>query len=218
MIKFLFIALLITVLTVLVAGLRITIQDSIDLTFNPEFQLSNSQNEEKRLIQTSSSTAEWMTEEQVFGLIRNKIKFMDITDYRSLGTKYKAFKKHGRFLEFPVTPAFQDEVMPLINNLTTKYMRKNLEKFTSFRNRYYKSKYGAESSQWLYDQVVTIVKNSNYSDAILSVKQFPHRWEQKSIIARFQGSDDDKSNEVVIVAAHQDSVNMWMPSFGRAPG
>jgi len=214
MIKFLFFALLVTVLTVLVAGLRITVQDSIDLTFNPEFQLSNLQNEEKRLIQTSSSTAEWMTEEQVLGLIRNKIKFMDITDYRSLGTKYKTFKKH----EFPVSPAFQDEVMPLINNLTTKYMRKNLEKFTSFRNRYYKSKYGAESSQWLYDQVVSIVKNANYSDAILSVKQFPHRWEQKSIIARFAGSDEDKSNEVVIVGAHQDSVNMWMPSFGRSPG
>ncbi|CAG8681505.1 990_t:CDS:2, partial [Gigaspora margarita] len=212
-----------TVLTVLVAGLRITVQDSIDLTFNPEFQLSNLQNEEKRLIQTSSSTAEWMTEEQVLGLIRNKIKFMDITDYRSLGTKYKTFKKHGKFhcyslRKFPVSPAFQDEVMPLINNLTTKYMRKNLEKFTSFRNRYYKSKYGAESSQWLYDQVVSIVKNANYSDAILSVKQFPHRWEQKSIIARFAGSDEDKSNEVVIVGAHQDSVNMWMPSFGRSPG
>ncbi|CAG8572778.1 19283_t:CDS:2, partial [Dentiscutata erythropus] len=214
MIKFSFVILLATILTVLVAGLRIKIQDSIDLTYSSEFQLSNLQNEEKRLIQTSPFKSEWMTEEQVWGLIRNKIKFMDITDYSSLGTHYKTFKKRV----FPVNPAFENEVVPLINKLTTKYMRKNLEKFTSFRNRYYRSKYGAESSQWLYDQVVNIVKNANYSDAILSAKQFTHKWDQKSIIARFQGSDDDKDNEVVIVGAHQDSVNMWMPSFGRAPG
>ncbi|CAG8765670.1 9379_t:CDS:2, partial [Racocetra persica] len=177
------------------------IQDSVDLVYDSEFQLPNLQGEGKRLIQTSSFTSEWMTEEQVLGLIRKNIKFMDITDY-----------------QFPVSPAFENEVMPLISKLSIEHMKKNLEKFTSFRNRYYRSKYGEESSQWLYEQVANIVKNANYSDPILSVKQFPHKWNQKSIIARFRGSDDSKSNEVVIVGAHQDSINMWMPSFGRSPG
>ncbi|CAG8749900.1 6856_t:CDS:2 [Cetraspora pellucida] len=216
MLKFLFVAPLIAILTVLVTGLRIKIQDSVDFVYD-EFQLSNLPNEGKRLIQTSPSTSEWMTEEQVLGLIRKNIKFMDVTDYRSLGTRYKAFKKHGRF-QFPLSTAFEDEVMPFIYKLSTEHMQKNLEKFTSFRNRYYRSKYGEESSQWLYEQVANIVKAANYSDPILSVKQFSHKWGQKSIIARFRGSDDSKSNEVVIIGAHQDSINMWMPSFGRAPG
>jgi leucyl aminopeptidase len=96
-------------------------------------------------------------------------------------------------------------------------MRKNLEKFTSFRNRYFRSKYGAQSSEWLFEQVSGIVKGAGFDSAVL-VKQFEHKWTQKSIIARFEGSDPEKANEVVIVGAHQDSVNMWMPNFGRAPG
>jgi len=97
-------------------------------------------------------------------------------------------------------------------------MRKNLEKFTSFRNRYYRSKYGSQSSEWLFEQVSNVVKGAKRFDAAISVRQFAHKWSQKSIIARFEGTDPDKDNEVVIVGAHQDSVNMWMPNFGRAPG
>lgn len=44
------------------------------------------------------------------------------------------------------------------------------------------------------------------------------QWDQFSIIARFEGSNKDLENELVIVGAHQDSVNMWLPSFGRSPG
>lgn len=97
-------------------------------------------------------------------------------------------------------------------------MRKNLEKFTSFRNRYYRSRYGADSSEWLFKQVSKVLKRAKRVNDGISLRQFKHKWDQKSIIARFEGSDPQKANEVVIVGAHQDSINMWMPTFGRAPG
>ncbi|KAF9125403.1 Leucine aminopeptidase 1, partial [Mortierella sp. 14UC] len=46
---------------------------------------------------------------------------------------------------------------------------------------------------------------------------FQHKWDQFSIIARFEGKDDSLTNEPVIVGAHQDSINMWLPML-RAPG
>ncbi|CAG8631426.1 291_t:CDS:2, partial [Acaulospora morrowiae] len=189
------------------------VQQSFDLTYDDQFQYFESIQDDLRLIQTSESSYYWMTEGEILDLIRNKTKFMDITDYRELGTIYKTKKKQ----EFPAGPAFYDEVTPFIGNLTTEYMQKNLEKFTSFRNRYFRSKFGAQSSNWLFEQVSNIVKGAKL-DASISVSQFEHKWPQKSIIARFEGSDPEKDNEVVIVGAHQDSVNMWMPYFGRAPG
>jgi len=89
-----------------------------------------------------------------------------------------------------------------------------------FYNRYYRSPYGAKSSDWLYKHILDLVKNAadNNLDVDVSVRKFPHNWDQNSIIARFEGYDPKKQNEVVIVGAHQDSINMWSPRFGRAPG
>ncbi|KAF9125411.1 Leucine aminopeptidase 1, partial [Mortierella sp. 14UC] len=47
---------------------------------------------------------------------------------------------------------------------------------------------------------------------------FQHKWDQFSIIVRFEGTDDTLSNQPVIVGAHQDSVNGWNPLWGRSPG
>jgi leucyl aminopeptidase len=53
---------------------------------------------------------------------------------------------------------------------------------------------------------------------MLTSLNFQSQWDQFSIIARFEGSNPDLKNELVIVGAHQDSVNLWLPSFGTAPG
>ncbi|RHZ81334.1 hypothetical protein Glove_121g65 [Diversispora epigaea] len=189
-------------------------QQVFDLSYYDESQVLASLNEGKKLIQTGDTEIYLMTEEEALNLKRKNIKFMDITDYLELGLTYKEKK----IREYPIFPTFQDEVAPFIGNLTTDYMRKNLEKFTSFRNRYYRSKYGVESSEWLFKKVSEVAENSKKVGAEISVKQFRHKWDQKSIIARFEGSDPQKDNEVVIVGAHQDSVNMWIPTYGRSPG
>lgn len=36
--------------------------------------------------------------------------------------------------------------------------------------------------------------------------------------ARFEGKNESLANSPVIVGAHQDSVNMWLPMWGRSPG
>jgi len=179
-------------------------------------ECATQQNVGYRLIQTSDDyPADWLDESMVLNLIRKGIKFMDITDYTQLGSTIKTFKKHA----YPPSPSFRDEVEPIIGNLTTTYMKKNLEKFTSFQTRYYRSQYGAQSSDWLFDQISDIIKNANPdSTTNITVVKFGHKWPQNSIIARFEGYNVDSSNDVVIVGAHQDSVNMWWPSFGRAPG
>ncbi|CAO3620766.1 unnamed protein product [Cunninghamella echinulata] len=171
---------------------------------------------EKRLIQYSEdSPAKWMEQTDIDALFRAGIKFMDITDHQELGIV--ASLNQAMSLDKNLIPSvtrYHDEVAPIIGNLTTETMRANLEKLTSFHTRYYKSKSGGESGQWLFEQVQQIADNLEH----VTVKQFTHNWIQKSIIARFEGSDSSLSNQVVIVGAHQDSVNMWLPSWGRSPG
>jgi bacterial leucyl aminopeptidase len=93
-------------------------------------------------------------------------------------------------------------------------MRKHLEKFTSFHTRYYKSSYGVESSAWLLSQVNSTLQEAGAIDHGASVKAFPHSWGQSSIIATIPG----KSNKTVVIGAHQDSINLFFPSFLAAPG
>ncbi|CAG8778575.1 8195_t:CDS:1, partial [Acaulospora morrowiae] len=58
------------------------VQESFDLTYNDQFKYFDSKQDDLRLIQTSESSYYWMNEGEILDLIRNKTKFMDITDYR----------------------------------------------------------------------------------------------------------------------------------------
>jgi leucyl aminopeptidase len=71
----------------------------------------------------------------------------------------------------PTSARYQDEVQPFIGNLTTKHMKENLETFTSFRTRYYKSETGAKSSVWLLNQIEEVAKSGG---GHVSVKPFKH--------------------------------------------
>jgi leucyl aminopeptidase len=46
------------------------------------------------------------------------------------------------------------------------------------------------------------------------VKAFSHPWGQSSIIATIPG----KSNKTIVIGAHQDSINLFLPSLLAAPG
>ncbi|KAG1211628.1 hypothetical protein G6F35_010466 [Rhizopus arrhizus] len=166
---------------------------------------------ERRLVKYSEdSPARWMTEADKEALIRAGIKFMDITDYPS--TSVNSFANWVPYI--PTKVEYKDEVQPFIGNLTTETMKDVLTTFTSFRNRYYKSQYGAQSCRWLIEQIREIASGYDH----VSVDEFEHNWDQFSIVARFEGSNQDLENELVIVGAHQDSVNSWFPYFGRSPG
>ena len=112
----------------------------------------------------------------------------------------------------PSEPAYNETVAPMLKKLEKKNMRTHLETFTSFHTRYYKSHYGVESSAWLLDQVNKTLVEAGAVNA--SLKAFPHPWGQSSIIATLPG----KSNKTVVIGAHQDSINLFLPSILAAPG
>lgn len=139
---------------------------------------------------------------------------MDITDTPELGTLRTLDIRRDATVQFPNKPVYNDSLTPLLKELKQKNMHKNLEKFTSFHTRYYKSAYGAESSAWLYSKVNQTIQDSGAGDYGAHVETFEHSWGQNSIIATIPG----KSDKTVVIGAHQDSINLFLPSILSAPG
>ena len=139
---------------------------------------------------------------------------MDITATSDLGTFRPQVLKEQAAVKFPKNPTYNSSLAPLLENLKKENMRKNLEKLTSFYTRYYKSSYGAESSAWIFDQVNQTIYDSGAAKFGAQVKPFEHPWGQNSIIATIPG----KSEKTIVIGAHQDSINLFLPSILAAPG
>ncbi|CAK1363743.1 Leucine aminopeptidase 1 [Cercospora beticola] len=162
---------------------------------------------EKYLIELSPSERRWVSEDEKWQLRREGVRFFDVTDHQDLDVSTFASKKK---VTFPDKIAENETVSELLKSLDQKKMRKHLERFTGFHTRYYKSDYGRQSSEWLFDQV-----NQTLTDAGVGVVQFfKHPWGQNSIIATLPG----KSEKTVVIGAHQDSINLFLPSILAAPG
>jgi leucyl aminopeptidase len=136
---------------------------------------------------------------------------MDITEHGDLGTFRARSKKVPKF---PAKPAYQEHLFPLLKNLSKSSMKENLETLTSFHTRYYKSDYGRQSSEWLLDNIQGVIRDSGADKYGAHAMHFKHPWGQHSIIATIPG----KSNSTVVVGAHQDSINLFLPSIFSAPG
>ncbi|PIA14807.1 Zn-dependent exopeptidase [Coemansia reversa NRRL 1564] len=174
---------------------------------------------EQRLIKVSeSSRPRWMDLESIMVLRRAGVRFMDITDVQELHRPYDSItdltKEEGH-LEYksklPQELLQGKNVAKAVSLLSTELYGKVLEPFTAFHNRYYDSENGRKSSEWLQEQVEQLV-----TDANVTVTAFKHRFPQSSIVARIEGRD--AKEETVVISAHQDSVNQWIPWFGRASG
>jgi len=168
-------------------------------------------NEKPRLIKTSEDKpAEWMTQSDINKLYMLKIKFVDLTDHQDWDS-LPVPQKYA-IPETLSEDSFADDV-----KINTEFMKRTLKKLTSFRTRFYRSQTGKESQQYLLSVVEGLLDGAT-PDMHLTVTTFEHSWPQSSIIARFQGRNPALRNETVIIGAHQDSVNAWLPAFGRAPG
>jgi leucyl aminopeptidase len=105
----------------------------------------------------------------------------------------------------PKSGRFPDVVASTQSLLGKANMEANLKKFTSFHTRYYLSKTGEQSAEWLFSQVEAIAEESGKN---ISVTKFTHAWSQFSIIARLEGQGEGATaEETVILGAHQDSIN-----------
>ncbi|KAG2092546.1 hypothetical protein BD769DRAFT_1521206 [Suillus cothurnatus] len=171
--------------------------------------------DELRLVQLSEGQDPvWMTELEKIEAKAKGLRFFDITESRDLGSSVDL--RVATKTSYPPLSA-HEQVTKVINTLSTEGPRANLEKFSSFRTRYYRSETGKESQQWLLSKINEITTNfaSSSMKSVISVDEFHHSWGQHSIIARINGSDalDD---QIVILGAHQDSTNLW--PFLAAPG
>lgn len=140
------------------------------------------------------------------------MNFIDITEERNPGF-YPTLHQASN-VRYPTKMEHVEEVVGLTHRLTKANMERDLEKFTSFHTRYYKSQTGIESATWLYNQVQTVIEQSGAAEHGATVDRFAHSWGQFSIIARIPG----KSNKTVVLGAHQDSINLFLPSILAAPG
>ncbi|USW54286.1 Putative peptidase M28 [Septoria linicola] len=162
---------------------------------------------EKYLIELSPSDRRYVTEDEKWALRREGVRFFDVTDHQDLGVS--TFESKDK-VTYPKKIAHNETVSELLKSLDQKNMRKHLETFTSFHTRYYKSDYGRQSSEWLFDQV-----NQTLTEAGVGIVQFfKHPWGQNSIIATLPG----KSEKTIVIGAHQDSINLFLPSILGAPG
>jgi leucyl aminopeptidase len=166
----------------------------------------------QRLVQLDDEKVVMMTELEKIEAKARGVKFLDITDTQDLGSL-----AHLRLdsPSFP-TPNATETVKSVLKNLSTDGPQENLRKFTSFRTRYYRSDTGRQSQLWLLSKINEITEkfSSKSLRTQIRIGEFKHAWGQNSIILRINGSSDDDG--VVVIAAHQDSTNMW--PFLPAPG
>ncbi|KAI0045910.1 peptidase [Auriscalpium vulgare] len=188
----------------------------------------------KRLVQLEGMSPVWMTELEKIAAKAKGIKFFDITDTQDLGSfAYLRAPTKGmsaarlacqlalahfrlRASDFP-KPSHSKQVKKVIKELSTAGPKANLQKFSSFRTRYYRSETGRQSQQWLSSKILEITAEyaSESIQSLISLTEFPHSWGQNSIVVRINGSNPT-DDAVVILGAHQDSTNIW--PFLPAPG
>ncbi|KAG8531538.1 Leucine aminopeptidase 1 [Bacidia gigantensis] len=178
----------------------------------PEAQAPISEWEAERfLIELSPGETRWVTEDEKWALRQDGKRFMDITNGTPGGSLRAAQKVQ---IHYPKKPAHNESVTSLLKKLDKANLVKNLGTFSSFHTRYYKSDYGAQSSAWLFEQVNGIVNATDAPKYGAKVEPFAHPWGQNSIIATIPG----KSEQTIVIGAHQDSINLFLPSILAAPG
>jgi leucyl aminopeptidase len=118
----------------------------------------------------------------------------------------------------------------LIKDISKNMLKKRLTRFTQFFNRYYTSKTGKESAQWLYERIVRTVEHQamknrrastvNTTLPEITVNYFDHSWGQPSIVAHIPGSSEDpvEREKIVVLGAHLDDTGGFFGKYLRAPG
>jgi leucyl aminopeptidase len=166
-----------------------------------------------RLVQMAPDTEPvWMTELEKIQAKAAGMNFMDITEAEDLGS-LSPVKTRSKLQRTKAKKA----VERVIKGLSIDGPVENLQKFTSFRTRYYRSQTGRESQKWLTQKILETTDKFAAKDlhSLISVSEFPHSWGQNTIVVRINGSSPTNEG-VVIIGAHQDSTNLW--PFLPAPG
>ncbi|GAB1200466.1 Leucine aminopeptidase 1 [Aspergillus pseudonomiae] len=152
-----------------------------------------------------------VTEAEKWALRAEGKRFFDITG-RTSSLEFASNKKQKLAVTFPDSVQHNETVQTLIQSLDKKNFETVLQPFSEFHNRYFKSDNGKKSSEWLQGKIQDIISASGAKG--VTVEPFKHSFPQSSLIAKIPG----KSDKVIVLGAHQDSINLNSPSDGRAPG
>jgi leucyl aminopeptidase len=188
---------------------------------NQNHPASNELNEMRLIDRGDGHPARWMPlkEAMVFSEKAHSsgrcAGFMDMTHVQPIREKLPLLVETFK-LGLKDRPMTQGEylasALPLLDMGRVK---STVEALSKNRNRYYRSKYGVSSANWIADQFKSIAKNRND----VKVELFSHSWEQPSVIATIAGQGPHK-NEIVVIGGHEDSINQ--SAFGSremvAPG
>ena len=121
------------------------------------------------------------------------------------------FAKSAIFTDYTIDQSTLVE--PLVAQVQEPSIRSMIEKLSNFNTRFYKSETGIKSSEFIRDSWAELSKHR--SD--VKVELYKHSsWPQASIIMTIQGSE--KSDEIVIVGGHADSISGMFGGNSRAPG
>ncbi len=172
-----------------------------------------------RLVETSNGQRQWMTDMDVATLAHRSHAagrcggYMDITDFPDLPVLHLQPLDGLELLAIREEPS----VLAALSVLDPQRMRADVEKLSSFHNRYYQSQTGEQAALWIKEQFD--IAGMRRSD--LKIELFRHaNFRQPSVIATLQGSGPNAS-EHIILGAHLDSIQaqFGFPSAGgRAPG
>lgn len=186
----------------------------------------NTKSYKSRLLETSEGEYVIAQDDDQVDEQRRQGKFMDITDHYDFYEQLKQQTVEPIVVDYPTNVSHYDTIThKLLPTLEKANLVEHLSNFSSYHTRYYKSDTGLESSLWLFNQILDVVKSAGREEDI-EVFPFDHPWAQKSVIARIHGknskgstdSSEKKDESVVVISAHLDSTNLILPSILAAPG
>lgn len=121
------------------------------------------------------------------------------------------FAQKAIFADYSITE--HATVAPMVEQVQELSIRDMITSLSNFKTRYYKSETGVQSSEFIRDSWAALAKNRN--DVKVELYKHPS-WPQASIVMTVEGST--KSDEIVIVGGHADSIAGMFGGGGRAPG
>jgi leucyl aminopeptidase len=122
----------------------------------------------------------------------------------------RSWAKSGSVVDYSISR--ESLVQPLLGKVEESKIRSVIKDLSSFKNRYYNSKSGVDSSRWIAKKWEDLSKHR--SD--VKVELIPHaQWKQESIMLTIQGQVD----ESIVIGGHVDSIAGYFGAHNStAPG
>jgi leucyl aminopeptidase len=159
-----------------------------------------------RYVETAPGERSWMTEEAIEQLSHQKHQIGSCAGYFDLTDWPASVDLSNQTLHLTFNaphPTQQALVTPLLTQMQVSRYQANLNKLGAFHNRFHSSKTGVSSAEWIKSQIQAIIKNR--SDVRLEV--ISHDFTpQPSFIVTIPG-EGPLANEIVVLGAHEDSIN-----------